>query len=971
MKTINNKPTTVNTPSGSDIKNYFFNHANWNGISDNKNHLTVDQETFESAKNIYVDEEGVLSSRPSIKLLNSFGLSNILNSWSFAEINVYLTIANDEYYLNFVKDKTILRTEPCSENVFLILSNKKVFVFEESAFSYYDVVNNGYHSAEEFIYVPIVNTVTEGIEGEGESPNEFTSSYIKRYIFTNVNSIQSIELIDKEVTIRVGDKAWKTIFAEATSNIIVSPKFKLNDNNYCGDALYGPFADPKTPLISISDRGTILLSSLDITLGTVENNYIPTLNWHIYYSVDGIVFSEIQVTDGILTTPQISKDGRCAIVFKKDGPYALSLLADSGEDGELYYEYTSWTPIFTERETNPYDLNVPLDMSTVSSYNEEWFFNQNTVIAGYFLSDTTYAFVYGYGTGTVPSFVHSTHNHHISHYGLRLVLYVDGEEKLFNAFEYVSGYTDVSPDTPLVKMVHDTDDTMMAVEYSKYLSSVDDGDDLGKWYMAFSLLNDNVTASYHVNTSYDLYRASVNSDYDLISRYDIRIIDYIQNSAPNIALFRTKYDTLWGGTIVQSWDIDNIGPGQVFLRSTTNKNDISFMAITGQSTRLYTNNGSEYIEFDDNYKPLYSTPQYNYLLIDDTVYSNNLTKETVYIDTLVNGETKYFVPESACELNEYFVSNDNELRISSHKEDDEHDILWYFPKIATQKFNSVISNLHPISKTQVGIFFEDEIWYVENTQYGYSYYRSKLQVGCKNGNDVITSFDGKNIIFSSTRGLVAMSYEDFVSSTEQTLTYLSDTIFGLYDKFNKDIVKLFQYKFWIICYHTTNGNAYVFDMRNNSWWYMSYTDGVQNIIIVNDKPELLSDGNLYYLDTSGIDYKDDTGNIDWYFTSQKLHLNALNYYKKILNITINSLQKDDNSSRVKLSVTNYRHKVFDGKDEVIDYIVDVIRTYVKRVNYSKVIEFQYTISNDETDAEQQPLYISNLSIKYKISNEVR
>ena len=968
MRTINNKPTTVNTPSGSDIKNYFFNHANWKGISDDKNHLTVDQETFESAKNIYVDEEGVLSSRPSIKLLTSFGLSNILRSWSFVDVTVYLTTANDKYYLNFVKDKTILRTEECSENVFLVLSNKKIFVFEETAFSYYDVVNNDYSSAEEFIYVPIVNTITEGVEGEAESSNEFTSSYIKRYIFTNVNSIQNIELIGKDVTIRVGDKAWKTTFAEATSNVIVSPKFKLNDNNYCGDTLYGPFADPKTPLISISDRDTMLLSSLDITLGTIENNYIPTLNWHIYYSVDGITFSEIQTTDGILTTPQISKDGRYAIIFKKDGPYALSLLAESGsEEGELYYKYDSWTPIFTKKETNAYDLNVPLDMSTVSTYDRESFFNQNTVIAGYFLSDTTYVFVYGYDV-SFPPFVHSKHKRHISHDNLQLVLYVDGEEKVFDSLTYPSNYSDVGPDTPLVKMIQYADDTLVGVEHLRYKYNSENT--LAKFYNVFSLLDGHATV-YYVNTPYNWYRASINSDYDLISKYDIRIIDYVGSVTSDIALFRTKFGSLIDDTIVQSWGIDDIGPGQVFLRNTTNKNDISFMAITEQSTRLYTNNGSEYIEFDDKYKPIWSTPQYNYLAIDDTVYSNNHTGETVYIDTLVKGETKYFVPESACELNEYFVSNDNELRISSHKEDDEHDILWYFPKIATQKFNSVISNLHPISKTQVGIFFEDEIWYVENTQYGYNYYRSKLQVGCKNGNDVVTSFDGKNIIFSSTRGLVAMSYEDFVSSTEQTLTYLSDTIFGLYDKFNKEPVKLFQYKFWIICYHTTNGDAYVFDMRNNSWWYISYTDGVQNIVIVNDKPELLSNGNLYYLDTSGINYKDDTGNIDWYFTSQKLHLNALNYYKKILNITINSLQKDDNSSRVKLSVTNYRHKVFDVKGEVIDYIVDVIRTYVKRVNYSKVIEFQYTISNDKTDAEQQPLYISNLSIKYKISNEVR
>lgn len=44
-KTFNRAPITVQTPSSSDIKQYFFNQYNWKGLNDDKNVLTVDQES--------------------------------------------------------------------------------------------------------------------------------------------------------------------------------------------------------------------------------------------------------------------------------------------------------------------------------------------------------------------------------------------------------------------------------------------------------------------------------------------------------------------------------------------------------------------------------------------------------------------------------------------------------------------------------------------------------------------------------------------------------------------------------------------------------------------------------------------------------------------------------------------------------------------------------------------------------------
>ena len=89
-KTFNRMPQGVNEP---DIDYQFFNHNNWKRLNSNKNFLSIDQETFEDSNNIYVDGDGVLRSRPAIKLdTSNMALPNevIQKMWSFSKTTVYL-----------------------------------------------------------------------------------------------------------------------------------------------------------------------------------------------------------------------------------------------------------------------------------------------------------------------------------------------------------------------------------------------------------------------------------------------------------------------------------------------------------------------------------------------------------------------------------------------------------------------------------------------------------------------------------------------------------------------------------------------------------------------------------------------------------------------------------------------------------------------------------------------------------------
>lgn len=389
-----------------------------------------------------------------------------------------------------------------------------------------------------------------------------------------------------------------------------------------------------------------------------------------------------------------------------------------------------------------------------------------------------------------------------------------------------------------------------------------------------------------------------------------------------------------------------------------------------------------------------------YIANTNALYISNANQVIELTETTV-GETNFILPEVYALLENYYVGIGNKLYISKSVTDNEQ-FKWYFPEISVQPFDNSITNLQPISNSEVAIFFENEIWHstfdAETTIGGkqgvYRYYKSKLQAGCKKGSDVLVTYDGKYTIFASNRGLVAMSYQDFIASTEQSLTYLSDNI---YDKFVNYIteqnslnqIKLYKFGYWIIIYKRDSKDGFVFDTRNNSWWPLSSFDKPTKFVTIDNKIEMLSVGNMYDLNKSDADYYDYDGEfvnkVSWVVRSQKLHLSALNNYKHIINMTFvsvhdsNILQNSEyniDGLDFKLQVNCYRKKVDGNINSLDDYVtvnyrVDTIRTYVQRLNYSKINEFQYQLSSDEENAMDIPLSLNSITIKYKVGGQVR
>ena len=359
-----------------------------------------------------------------------------------------------------------------------------------------------------------------------------------------------------------------------------------------------------------------------------------------------------------------------------------------------------------------------------------------------------------------------------------------------------------------------------------------------------------------------------------------------------------------------------------------------------------------------------------------SLYSNRL-KSPVKL-RLVNNEIEFntIVPSSyLVKNNVIFLAKNNKLMISSPKFDANGNLLLYFPKYNENVFNDVITGLHSLTDTEIAIFFKNSIWYVEITENGYIYHKTKLDLGLMQGSDVITSFDGKYTIFPSGRGLTYLSYQDFVSSTDQVATFLTDEIYETYRKFNNnDAIKLYKHAHFIFMYKENSDECFLLDGRNNSWWKWSFGHNIVKIFDKDDLPTLLLDNNdLYALNYSDEDYYDKHANnnlnaIHWKLESQKLYLGSIERTKYVKTMVLGTVTESKWPMSMKLECHNYRKKINDYDSETMMYDVDAIRTFVKKLNYTNCTYFQYELSNNDAIAVelQTPLSLCNISIKYKM-----
>lgn len=1058
-KTFNRRPYTLNTPNSSDVKTYNFTHSNWKGISIDKNFLEADQETFEDAKNVYVDAEGLLRSRPSCKIthvmINGTELSNVVDLFVFDNVVVYKSKSGEKYYLTFENDGKYLQTET-AEDIKLVYANRKIFVFAEDSLNYYDVEKNTYLNADNFIYIPTTK-VFKGSQYEGlESANELTNSYKIRYLFDNVDDINYSKLVGKTVQVTIGDDTYEIDFKEGNQHVFVEEKLSLNSKNFIN---YHSFE--KYPLISVSEKDTFIISSTNSTNINVGNN---TVSYEIFYTVDGINFSQLPMINDVLGTPKISKDGFHVYCIKSDDIYVMSVV-DTNDD--LYY--TEWTPLLKTKykdvfknhyfDTAPWYYNDTIcGMDSLDNFVVYYTKYKNLTSVGtsyrlpcrYLLicnsgslntkeiavSDYTLLNVSNSYTLTLDDesfFVDSSYPGGGYYYDSNLPTRFSSNEvtieidelkivpdgnnyTLYLTIEHISNkssyygsekYTKkqiVYYDLPLLTYIdglyvdistNATGDKVLRVQPNNYVIDICNvydklpqyGErDVQKFYLNYYSFAANMNCKFDyegtsilidVGNVYKVFCSkdnstinieSINNDYKIDTQSPYNYHNSLRNGLyfNDDVIKYTKYDVSKNITKLY----DSSSSTNIYNGDTICIFDIEGNLITEQ---FVLKNGNK-LPLLFTAKPL-SAVNHLYLYTNDRLYSNDLLN-FITIDELRKGSNKYILPDFVTELSDFYFSKNKTLYISKNTGD---NFKWYFPKINTQEYDYNITNLHPISQTEVAVFTKDNLYYVQkdvlNEQIVYNHYKSKLQIGCKAGSDVITTFDGTHTIFASDRGIVAMTYQHFVATDEQSVSYLTDNMYTLYKDYYDAPVKIFKHAFWIVFYKQNSSDVLLFDVRNNSWWLTTGNMKVNKIVQLNEDIKLLLDSNIYKPDISDYRYYDYDGknkiNIDWYLRSQKLHLQSIDYQKNIRDITIVSVLDSTTPMSFKLQIVNYRKTIKEGKEQLLEYRVDSIRTFVKHLNCMKVNQTQYVLKNNDESYVQLPLSLSSLNIKYRITRQVR
>lgn len=352
----------------------------------------------------------------------------------------------------------------------------------------------------------------------------------------------------------------------------------------------------------------------------------------------------------------------------------------------------------------------------------------------------------------------------------------------------------------------------------------------------------------------------------------------------------------------------------------------------------------------------------------DDIY-DNFYRGRINVDLTVFGITKYIVPSHIAMFITNVVAIHNTAYISNKREGQV-----YLPVIDTLKFPDNITALANFTQTSLGIFLENEVfellWNIETGDYYMS--RTKLQMGCKNGSEVLSDYDGKTIFITTIKGLNALNYQDFVQSSEHVYNYLTERIMSAYDAYAISPIKLTQYKNWVYMYRTDSKQLYVFDIRNMSWWKWTNAANIQQIVYDGKDLLVIMNGEIYKYDFDINDYYDDVGvPIEWSCTSQRLHFKAPNNYKHIRSLSVIASHDRESILRCMLKMKCYHNLQNLTDTEVVEYKLDQLTTAIYRVNFMKLNAFQFTICSDAREKERRKFATPGIAIKYRVTERVR
>lgn len=1027
MKTYKRLPPEIDT----NLNNYnkYFNQMNFKGILEDDNIYAIDQESFRDAKNVYVDWNDRLVSRPTLQVdeVPKVGYENAYEAWDpgqtlldikrFGSNTVYVILSKYALLVKVIPDDSSKITLANNADLMLVLSTDSKYhiasidhyiicfndtagaqVFDTNQFNNMTLGQSlpGWKPIEDFVNIPVVKRVIGGRITELPK-NEFTESTKEEYIWSNESHLELPKLVPG-TNIR------------ADGNV----KVTTNQETYDWGDIVATYNYPEYRIL----RGLSTTTKVqnDSIMTVAKGRICIATDQYFLYSFNGKTFNKAYYPSyegTFLNIASISEDGDYFFFVTSNGVYRCNLgdftWADVIRvDSETQIVGTGKHNICCFKTGNIFSF---LTIKTVESQTEPG----ETVV----YSDIQEARLYFKGPG-LYSGIDKTQDNRLT-YITKYFNYNDiniGREQVgtYDIADYL-GFGDTLIDKDLAKTAlnivygHDSDNNLIAnivllnggtQTDRKLILFVIGGDTTP--YVGHRIQNrmlaiavpqsgnphykvcEQLVVGYgqaSMSIKFGMYYADKpeQSTSDLSWKYKAVVCSLKSNEINIFMHFTDKHDG--------AFSVSNGAPIPLSLSEglvIVNKTLVEKKSTTGYN--LYpllpnTLNGSAFMAN----RLLTIAEEQTYYIVDAStglIYTNSLLDGDIATITYTFKKTTPYpkIPKVSYSGTELYLGFDNLLQITANVKDGT-DTYFNLPSINNQSFIDNITGMINISTTEIAIFFLHKVVICsrvtdETYGYRYDYYNTKLSTGIRLGDSIINTLEGSYTIFPTRRGLAIMNYQAFMATTDQVIQYMTDNVKDMWSEFfdASQEIHIIQHRNRLIFTNNTQ-TILMYDLTQASWW--KWEIPIKALIALTDQNSLrLINKQLLIFKKSAqyFDLYEKGGNklpIDWYVLSQPLHMKAPNYYKNLKQLVF-QLSDSDNTKLPKSMLAQiklFRKKITVRDPETVMFKIEELRTFVKRFNYWKINEVQWGLSNDDSTATPAPLELDGIGIKYEIGEEVR
>lgn len=981
MGTFKRTPFEIDTT----IKNgsRFLNQTQFSGIVQNNNSFEVDQNAFTDALNVYVNDQNTLVSREPLIVDTDLPIQletneELINIKEINGVKVYVIKNESTYTIKAIKNNTTV--DVTSSNYHLTTFNQYVICFREEGAMLLNTneTDISWKSMDNFAEIPITKIVT-GNDIETRDHNRFTNTVKEQYIITEeINTVlpddnpTSVEILKDNTSININNfKSPKELIdfrLYTTCNYSVNAPQALNDSQI---TVYNN-------IVCIKHVDGFLLSrDYGQTFVLVVGPYTTCLLGPILSDDGSAVFAVTEqcvyrclLSDYSWKTYYVRNDNTKYI---KPDTYVPTISNYKFVNSETFmFMYVSYTNrLFYFKANNLYTdtkYNNVLDYISLNDYikypvrsitRDTLYKRQNFAVAFDDLGNIAGCFTTNCNTSANTAGVCLT---------------------FFTASDSGIKYNSSTPKEVMSGGYGDNSKYLTITEASVSRSSNNE-----------RTIRISGIDSYAKKADVSLYSASIKapnegndwSGYNFTNNTSIS--KYVSSTTMIIKLADGIYVNSGWGSQTDKYLIDIYNDKTYNVPAYTDKNGLEFNLFD-----IVIGTNSDTIYYIAHYAPPKQNTQ-SYCLLSTNLGTSTAvfeyTKTDNTLETILNK-----VPTFSYSGSELFLVFDNEIKITKNIKDGS-DTLFNLPKLNNQSFANTIKAVINISTAELAIFFENGITICSKVSdevhgYRYDYSKTRLTLGTKFGDSVINTADGASTLYATPRGLAIMNYQAYMATTDQTLQFISDKIYDIWNKFylSSENITLLQHGDYIFVYNTTN-KYLMLDMRNTSWWKFEIPYNIKKLLTDQIDLRVIAD-KLYkfkkidnntdkieddYIDNRYRDPEDET--INWRFMSQRLHFGLPNHYKNMKQIVFHMVQSTGHLSTFATQIKLYRNSVNYKDMEVIpfdfNFYVDEFRTFVKRFNYWKINMLQYGIANDSKTAIPARLVLNGIGVKYEIGDEVR